>query len=68
MGIDADLILRQAQELQRLRLDTARAEELADEVRGLIDSALRAAQDADFDDNPDRFLYALAALRDPALP
>ena len=67
MPIDTDLILRQARELQRLEVAPARAAELAEEVRALLDNAVRAAQDAQFDDEPDRFLYLLSALRDPPL-
>lgn len=65
--IDAALIERQARELQQLEVPAARAAELAEEVRALIDNTLRAAQGAQFDDEPDRFLYALSALRDPPL-
>jgi len=67
MPIDADLISRQARELQQLEVAGARAAELALEVRALVDNALRAAQDARFDDDPDRFLYLLSMLRDPPL-
>jgi hypothetical protein len=67
MTIDADLIGRQAREFQELEVAPARAGELAQELRALVDNALRAAQDAQFDDEPDRFLYLLSALRDPPL-
>ena len=67
MTIDADLIARQARELQQLQVATARAAELAEEVQALIENALRAAQGAQFDDEPDRFLYVLSTLRDPPL-
>ena len=67
MFIDVELILRQAHDLQNLQLGTARAAELAVEVTALVDTAMRAARDAGFDDEPDRFLYLLHALRDPPL-
>jgi hypothetical protein len=67
MTIDAELIARQARDLQQLEVTTARATELAEEVHALIGNALRAAQSARFDDEPDRFLYVLSALRDPPL-
>lgn len=67
MAIDADLIGRQARELQQLEVATPRAAELAEEVRTLLESALSAARDAQFDDVPERFLFMLTALRDPPL-
>jgi hypothetical protein len=67
MSIDADLIVVQARELHQLDVGKARAAELAHEVQALIDNALKAAQSAHFDDEPDRFLYLLSALRDPPL-
>jgi hypothetical protein len=67
MPIDADLILRQAHELQELGVSPARAAELAEELRALVANVLGAAQDAQFDDEPDRFLCVLSELRDPPL-
>jgi hypothetical protein len=67
MAIDADLIGRQARELQQLEVAAPRAAELAEEVRTLLESALSAARDAQFDDVPDHFRYLLSALRDPLL-
>lgn len=67
MSIDAELIQRQAAELQRLQLEPARATELAEEVRVLVDNAMSASMEASFDDDPDSFLYLLAALRDAPL-
>ena len=67
MTITSDLILSEALELQRLTLDPRRAAELAEEVRALVDNALRAGEGAEFDDEPDRFLYVLLALRDEPL-
>lgn len=64
MPIDPDLILRQAIEVQRLKLDPRRAAELAEETQALIDNAFRASQSAQFEDDPDRFVSVLWELRD----
>lgn len=67
MTIDSDLILRQARDIQRLALDPARAAELAEETRALIENVLAASQAAVFEDDPDRFVSLLHALRDSDL-
>lgn len=64
MPIDAKLILQQAQQIQELELDPARAAELAYEMRSLIDDVHAAAQTALFDDEPARFVSLLYQLRD----
>ena len=64
MAIDADLILRQARHIQRLELDTGRAQELAEETRALIENVFAASQAAAFEDNPDQFALLLSELRD----
>jgi hypothetical protein len=67
MTIDADLILREAREFQQLELSPARAAELAVEVHALIQPVAHAANSAEFDDEPARFLHMLSALRDAPL-
>jgi hypothetical protein len=64
MAIDADLILRQAKDIQRVELEPTRAAELADETAGLIENALAASQAAAFEDHPDEFTRLLRELRD----
>jgi hypothetical protein len=64
MAIDADLILRQATDIQRLALTEARAKELAEETQALLDLAREASDSAAFEDAPAQFLALLVELRD----
>jgi hypothetical protein len=64
MAIDAELILREAHEVQRMQIDRSRAGELAEEARALFDSAFLAAEHAAFEDDPDRFVSLLWELRE----
>jgi len=62
VSVDAELILRQAQE-QHLQLDPARAAELAREVSGLSASAFAVSKASRFEDEPANFLACLSAFR-----
>jgi hypothetical protein len=64
MTIDADLILRQARELQRLSLAPPRAQELARETSDLVEAALAAATGTEFENEPEEFLAVLSELRE----
>jgi len=64
MAIDAELILRQARDLQRLDLDPARANELAEELRSLVEDAFVVSAAVPFEDDPGRFVGTLWELRD----
>lgn len=64
VAIDTDLILRQARELQRLELTRTRAQELAQETTGLVETAFAAAAGVEFEDEPGQFLAVLSELRE----
>ncbi len=64
MSIDADLVLREAREVQHVELGRERAVELASELESLLGAASRVAQDVSFDDDPGAFATSLWRLRD----
>jgi hypothetical protein len=64
MAIDTDLILRQASDVQKLRLTASRASEIARETQEMLDSAFAASEDTAFEDAPSQFLAMLVELRD----
>lgn len=64
MAIDTDLVIRQARELQRLELTRARAQELAQETTGLVETAFAAAAGVELEDAPEQFLAVLSELRE----
>ena len=64
--VSAELIRRQAEELQRVALADGRDEELAAEVAVLNDVLHEAAWEVEDDDEPAHFLRALLAGMRPA--
>jgi hypothetical protein len=61
--VSAELIRRQAEELQRFSVPEGRAETLAGEVEALNSAVFEAALELDFDDEPAAFPRALRAAR-----
>ena len=65
--VSPELILRQSEELQRLRVSQDRASELAGEVERLNSTVCEAALELEFDDEPAAFprLLRMARSREP---
>jgi hypothetical protein len=62
--IKPDLIALEAAQLHDMKLDGKRAAEIAADVQRVCDAAAAVSREADFNDEPSRFMSALARLAD----